>query len=45
MVTDCASGGRAARAGKTLQEMGYTDVRSLGRMQDWTEAGGQAEKG
>ena len=45
VVTYCASGGRAALAGKTLQEMGYTDVRSLGRMQDWTEAGGQAEKG
>lgn len=45
VVTYCASGGRAALAGKTLQEMGYTDVRSLGRLQDWTEAGGETEKG
>ncbi len=45
VVTYCASGGRAALAGKTLQEMGYTDVRSLGRFQDWVEAGGEAEKG
>jgi rhodanese-related sulfurtransferase len=45
VVTYCASGGRAALAGKTLQEMGYSDVRSLGRMQDWIEGGGQAEKG
>jgi rhodanese-related sulfurtransferase len=45
VVTYCASGGRAALAGKTLQEMGYSDFRSLGRMQDWIEGGGQAEKG
>src|SRR5215213_7488540 len=30
VVTYCASGGRAALAGKTLQELGYTDVRNLG---------------
>jgi rhodanese-related sulfurtransferase len=45
VIVHCASGGRAALAGKTLQEMGYTDVRNLGRLQDWIEAGGEVEKG
>jgi rhodanese-related sulfurtransferase len=45
VVVYCASGGRAALAGKTLQEMGYKDVRNLARFQDWMEAGGEAEKG
>ena len=45
VVTYCASGGRAALAGKTLQEMGYADVKNLARFQDWVEAGGEAEKG
>jgi rhodanese-related sulfurtransferase len=45
VVTYCASGGRAALAGKTLQDLGYTDVRNLGGFKDWAEAGGDAEKG
>ena len=45
VVAYCASGGRSALAGKTLQEMGYTDVRNLGRFQDWLDAGGEPEKG
>jgi len=45
VVTYCASGGRAALAGKTLQDMGYTDVRSLGGFKDWAENGGEIEKG
>ena len=45
VVTYCASGGRAALAGRTLQDMGYTDVRNLGGFKDWAEAGGEAEKG
>ena len=45
VVTYCASGGRAALAGKTLQELGYADVKNLARFQDWVEAGGEAEKG
>ena len=44
VVLYCASGGRAALAGKTLQELGYTDVKNLARFQDWVEAGGEAEK-
>ena len=45
VVLYCASGGRAALAGKTLQELGYGDVKNLARFQDWVEAGGEAEKG
>ncbi len=45
VVTYCASGGRAALAGKTLQDLGYADVKNLARFQDWMEAGGEAEKG
>lgn len=44
VVLYCASGGRAALAGKTLQDMGYADVKNLARFQDWVEAGGEAEK-
>ena len=44
VVLYCASGGRAALAGKTLQELGYSDVKNLARFQDWVEAGGEAEK-
>ena len=40
----CASGGRSALAGKTLQEMGYRDVRNLGGFKDWAEGGGAVEK-
>jgi rhodanese-related sulfurtransferase len=40
----CASGGRSALAGKTLQDMGYKDVRNLGGFKDWAESGGEVEK-
>ncbi|WP_027132931.1 rhodanese-like domain-containing protein [Geminicoccus roseus] len=40
----CASGGRSALAGKTLQEMGYRDVRNIGGFKDWAEGGGPVEK-
>lgn len=39
-----ASGGRSALAGKTLLELGYTDVRNIGGIKDWIEAGGPVEK-
>jgi rhodanese-related sulfurtransferase len=35
----CASGGRAALAGKTLQELGYTEVRNAGGFKELAEAG------
>lgn len=44
VITYCASGGRAALAGKTLRELGYTDVRNLGGFKDWLDAGGAVEK-
>ena len=45
VVVYCASGGRAALAGKTLKEMGYSDVRNLGSFKGWLDAGGETEKG
>jgi rhodanese-related sulfurtransferase len=45
VVAYCASGGRSALAGKTLVEMGYTNVRNLGGFKGWLDAGGEIEKG
>jgi rhodanese-related sulfurtransferase len=45
VITFCASGGRAALAGQTLKDLGYTDVRNLGGFKDWVEAGGEVQKG
>jgi rhodanese-related sulfurtransferase len=45
VITYCASGGRAALAGKLLKDLGYADVRNLGGFKDWTEAGGTVEPG
>jgi rhodanese-related sulfurtransferase len=39
----CASGGRAALAGKMLLDLGYTDVRNAGGFKDLTGAGLPAE--
>src|SRR5260221_10573752 len=44
VVAYCASGGRSALVGKTLKDMGYTDVRNLGGFKGWVDAGGQVEK-
>lgn len=44
IILHCASGGRSALAGKTLLDMGYTNVHNLGGFKDWTEAGGDIEK-
>jgi len=44
VIVYCASGGRSALAGKTLQDMGYKDVRNLGGFKDWVESGGLVEK-
>lgn len=44
IITYCASGGRSALAGKTLKDLGYTDVRNLGGFKDWVEAGGDVER-
>jgi rhodanese-related sulfurtransferase len=44
VILYCASGGRSALAGKTLQDMGYKDVRNLGGFKDWVESGGAVDK-
>ncbi len=43
VIVYCASGGRAALSGKTLQEMGYERVYSVGGFSDWSENGGPVE--
>lgn len=44
VILYCASGGRAAMAGKLLQEMGYGQVYNMGGFKDWAEAGGEVEQ-
>ena len=43
VLLHCASGGRSALAGKTLQEMGYTSVFNIGGFKDLAEAGIETE--
>jgi rhodanese-related sulfurtransferase len=40
----CASGGRSALAGKTLQDLGFKDVRHLGTFKEWAESGGAIDQ-
>jgi rhodanese-related sulfurtransferase len=44
VILYCAGGGRAALAGKTLRDLGYTDVRNLGGFKDWVAGGGAVEQ-
>ena len=39
ILLHCASGGRSALAGKTLQDMGYTAVFNIGGFKDLAEVG------
>jgi len=39
IILHCASGGRAALAGKLLKDMGYQEVYNLGGFSAWKEAG------
>ncbi|MET0529838.1 MAG: rhodanese-like domain-containing protein [Microvirga sp.] len=43
ILLHCASGGRSALAGKTLQDMGYTDVINIGGFKELAEAGVETE--
>lgn len=43
VILYCASGGRSALAGRTLQSLGYTRVYNLGGFKDWVAAGGAAD--
>jgi rhodanese-related sulfurtransferase len=38
LILYCASGGRAALAGKLLKDMGYDNVYNIGGFKDWTGA-------
>jgi rhodanese-related sulfurtransferase len=44
VILYCGSGGRAALAGKTLRDMGYTDVRNAGGFKDLVAGGWTVEK-
>jgi rhodanese-related sulfurtransferase len=44
VILYCASGGRAALAGKTLKELGYQTVFNLGGFKDWADSGGAVDK-
>lgn len=44
VILHCASGGRAALAGKLLKDMGYQQVFNLGGFNDWKEAGGPSSE-
>lgn len=45
VILYCGSGGRAALAGKTLLDMGFTDVRNVGGFKELVEAGWAVEPG
>jgi rhodanese-related sulfurtransferase len=45
VLLHCAGGGRAALAGQTLQEMGYTKVFNAGGFKELVDAGIEVEKG
>ncbi|MBI1202992.1 MAG: rhodanese-like domain-containing protein [Rhodopseudomonas sp.] len=40
LIVYCASGGRSALSGKTLKDLGYSNVFNLGAFKDWAESGG-----
>src|SRR6202162_5290994 len=39
VILYCGSGGRAALAGKMLQDLGYDQVFNLGGFKDWADSG------
>lgn len=43
VILYCASGGRAALAGKALKDMGYGQVFNMGGFKNWAESGGPTE--
>jgi rhodanese-related sulfurtransferase len=44
VILNCGSGGRAALAGKMLEDWGYERVYNLGGFKDWADSGGAVEK-
>jgi rhodanese-related sulfurtransferase len=45
IILHCAGGGRAGLAGKTLKDMGYTNVFNGGGFKELADAGIEVEKG
>ena len=43
IVLVCGAGGQAALTGKTMKDMGYTNVSNVGGIGDWKAAGGPME--
>lgn len=43
IVLICGAGGQAALAGKTMKDMGYTNVSNVGGFGAWKDAGGPVE--
>ena len=43
IVIVCAAGGMAALTGKTLSDMGYTNVKNVGGISEWIAAGGKMD--
>ncbi len=43
IILVCGAGGMAALTGKTLLEMGYTNIKNVGGIGDWIKAGGPIE--
>lgn len=44
VILYCASGGRAALAGKVLKDMGYAQVYNIGGFKDWADSGGAVDR-
>ena len=44
IILVCGAGGQAALTGKTLVEMGYTNVANVGAIGDWQKNGGPITK-
>ena len=44
IILVCGAGGQAALTGKTLIDMGYTNVSNVGAIGDWEENGGPMSK-
>ncbi|NNL19231.1 MAG: rhodanese-like domain-containing protein [Boseongicola sp.] len=42
-VLICGAGGQAALAGKTMKEMGFSNVSNVGGFKAWKDAGGPTE--
>ena len=44
IILVCGAGGMAALTGKTMMEMGYTNIKNVGGIGDWIKAEGPLEK-